>query len=461
MINQKLKEIHERHKMREKAKKWTPFFSNLLQYRAALLQDSNPQSKVKTMPLLEPNFFVPSYQATPDMNAAQKKADKTLVPAPQSLPVMVLSPVQAEVKAPSSKIQSKSEEPGTPAQVSVANSQTERQPQDPSDKTPSQAPAAQDESFPKPLVPKTKNLTGEPPKHLTLPLIRSKTGRIILPSSLKPRKLRSPASTRVTVSSFMCGVIFLQTSFLLFLIVNQGFFTLMVMKAKQKGEDGQGDQQPSDVDSSKNTDGSSLLKSDHPSESRLVFKNCKAGQSSNSKLSLSSLKCPVVKIPPITNSNQISQRDAVPSLVRRGRGRPRKRVVTPDTTPVSEKEYPDVEEDSSESETSIMVKEKQKKKIVLEVANDAPAVLTAKRGRGRPPKKKQGMRSLPASGAASSPSQSNEDSPKLRSQSTPKTASLHEDTSRPLTRGALGKDFPSAKKRSWIDIEKELGLEYE
>ena len=30
---------------------------------------------------------------------------------------------------------------------------------------------------------------------------------------------------------------------------------------------------------------------------------------------------------------------------------------------------------------------------------------------------------------------------------------------RPLTRGALGKDFPSAKRRSWIDVEKELGLD--
>lgn len=451
MIKQKMKEIHERHKMREKAKKWTPFFSQLLQSRAALLQGSNPQSKVKTMTLLEPDFFVPSYQARPDVNAAQKNTDKTLVPTPQSLPVMVLSPVQAEVKAPSSQIQSKSGEPCTPAQVSVVNSQTECQPQGPSDKISSPAPAAQDESSLKLLVPKTKNLTGEPPKHLTLPLIRSKTGRIILPSSLKPRKLRAPASTRVTVSSFMCGVRFLQTSFLLFLIVKQGFFTLMVMNTKQKGEDGQGDQQPSDLDSSKNTDGSSLLKSDHPSESRLVLKNCKIGQSSNSNLSLSSLKRPLVKIAPISNSDQIRQRDAVK---RRGRGRPRK-------TPVSEKEYPDVEEDSCESETSIVAKEKQNKKIILEVAGDAPAVLTAKRGRGRPPKKKQEMWSPPATGAVSSPSQSNEDSPMLRSQNTPKTAILHVDTSRPLTRGALGKDFPSAKKRSWIDTEKELGLEYE
>lgn len=249
----------------------------------------------------------------------------------------------------------------------------------------------------------------------------------------------------------MCGVIFLQTSFLLFLIVKQGFFTLMVMNTKQKGEDGQGDQQPSDLDSSKNTDGSSLLKSDHPSESRLVLKNCKIGQSSNSNLSLSSLKRPLVKIAPISSSDQIRQRDAVK---RRGRGRPRK-------TPVSEKEYPDVEEDSCESETSIVAKEKQNKKIILEVAGDAPAVLTAKRGRGRPPKKKQEMWSPPATGAVSSPSQSNEDSPMLRSQNAPKTASLHVDTSRPLTRGALGKDFPSAKKRSWIDTEKELGLEYE
>lgn len=204
MITQKMKEIHERHKMREKAKKWTPFFSQLLQSRAALLQGSNPQSKVRTTTLLEPDFFVPSYQARPDVNAAQKKADKTLVPTPQSLPVMVLSPVQAEVKAPSLQIQSKSGEPCTPAQVSVVNSQTECQPQGPSDKIPSQAPAAQDESSLKLLVPKTKNLTGEPPKHLTLPLIRSKTGRIILPSSLKPRKLRAPESQ----SPHLCVVLY-------------------------------------------------------------------------------------------------------------------------------------------------------------------------------------------------------------------------------------------------------------
>lgn len=454
MIKQKLKEIHERQKMREKTKKWTPFFSHLLQSRAALLQGSNAQPKVKTMPLLEPDFFVAPYQAKPDANTAQEKADKPVVPTPQSLPVMMFTPVQAEVKAPSSQIQSKSGEPCTPAQVSVVSSQTECQPQGPSDKTPSQAPAAQDESSPKPSAPETKNPTGAPPKHLTLPLIRSKTGRIILPSSLKPRKLRAPVSTRVTVSSFMCGVIFLPTSFLLFLIVNRGVFTLMLMNTKQKGENGQGDQQPSDLDSSKNTDGSSLLKPDPPSESRLVFQNCKTGQSSDSKLGL---QHPFVKTAPITKSDQIRQTDVV---ARRGRGRPRKRVVTPDTTPVSE-EYPDVEEDSSESETSIVVKEKQNKKIILEVANDAPAVLTAKRGRGRPRKTKQETCSLPDTGAASSPSQSSEDIPVLRFQNAPKTANLHVDTSRPLTRGALGKDFPSAKKRSWIDVEKELGLECE
>lgn len=492
--------------MREKTMKWSPFFSHLLQSRAALLQAPDPQSKLKTMPLLETDFFIAPYQASPHTTAAQNKEEQTPTPTPHPLPLAVSSPAQAEVSAPSPQTQNKPDEPGAPAQSSMANSQTECQPQGPSVTATSQTPAAQDGASPTSSAPNSSNPSVQPTKRFTLPLIRSKTGRIILPSSLKPSKLRPPAPR---VSSFMCIIIFSQIYFLLFLTVGQGFYTLMVMNTKQKGEDG--DTQPSDVDS--------LLKSANPSESgRVLEEEDKTVRFSNPKLKRLAVKAPLAKLatlnksiigPPVApkaaensqeggsvsclsfnHGRQIPtavEPDPSPGSVRRGRGRPRKNPITPVTPvpPVSENEKPTVVEDSSktrlsESKTSILVEERQSKKIIVVVAKDTPAVVNdspvpVKRGRGRPPKKKQEIWSPPATGAGSSPSKSNEDSPMWLSRSfkspdaspkrSPATASLqvHMKTSRPLTRGALGKDFPSAKKRSWIDVEKELDpeLEYE
>lgn len=506
MIKDKLKEIYERQKMREKTMKWSPFFSHLLQSRAALLQAPDPQSKLKTMPLLEPDFFIAPYQASSHTTAAQNKVDQTPMPTPHPLPLAVSSPAQAEVSAPPPQTQNKPDEPEAPAQSSMANSQTESQPQAPSVTATSQAPAVQDGASTTSSAPNSNNPSVQPTKRFTLPLIRSKTGRIILPSSLKPSKLRPPAPR---VSSIMCIIIFSQIYFLLFLTVGQGFYTLMVMNTKQKGE--VGDTQPSDVERS------SLLKSAHPSESGRVLEEDKTLRSSNPKLKRLAVKAPLAKLDLLNKSitgrpvapkaaencqeggsvsclsfnhgRQIPtavEPDPSPGFVRRGRGRPRKNPITPVTPvpPVSEKEKPTVVEDSSktrlsESETSILVEERQSKKIIVVVAKDAPAVVNdspvpVKRGRGRPPKKKQEMWSPPATGAGSSPSKS-EDSPMRPSRSfkspdaspkkSPATASLQVNmkTSRPLTRGALGKDFPSAKKRSWIDVEKELDpeLEYE
>lgn len=492
MIKHKLKEIYERQKMREKTMKWSPFFSHLLQSRAALLQAPDPQSKLKTMPLLEPDFFIAPYQASPHTTAAQNKVDQTPMPTPHPLPLAVSSPARAEVIVPSPQTQNKPDEPGSPAQSSMANFQTECQPQGPSVTATSQAPAAQDEASPTSSAPNSNNPSVQPTKRFTLPLIRSKTGRIILPSSLKPSKLRPPAPR---VSSFICIIIFSQIYFLLFLTVGQGFYTLMVMNTKQKAEGG--DTQPSDVDSSKNGERSILLKSAYPSESGRVSEEDKTVRSS--KIKRLAVKAPKaaensqeggsVSCLSFNHGRQIPtavEPDPSPGFVRRGRGRPRKNPITPVTPvpPVSENEKPTVVEDSSkthlsESETSILVEERQSKKIVVVVAKDSPAVVNdspvpVKRGRGRPPKKKQEMWSPPAMGAGSSPSKP-EDSPMWLSRSfkspdaspkrSPATASLQVNmkTSRPLTRGALGKDFPSAKKRSWIDIEKELDpeLEYE
>lgn len=82
-----------------------------------------------------------------------------------------------------------------------------------------------------------------------------------------------------------------------------------------------------------------------------------------------------------------------------------------------------------------------------------------KRGRGRPRKTRvhpgdssdDGATWLPGVGLSSDGS----------SKCTPaRSARLSDRNSRrPLTRGALGKDFPSAKKRSWIDVERELEVD--
>lgn len=281
----------------------------------------------------------------------------------------------------------------------------------------------------------------------------------------------------------------------------------MVMDAKQKGEDGMVDMKPYDTDSSKNRE-SSLFKSDHNSESKSILEEDKTIRSLNPRLKRLAIKPPLaelallnksITVPPVApqdgeNSQeggavaslkkplQLSclsfnhppavEPEPSPSVVHRGRGRPRKNPVP--VSPDKETENPSVVDGYSKSETSILVEERQSKKIILEVTKDTPAKVgdnpvPVKRGRGRPSKKSVQLWSPPLMEAGSSPSKSNEDSPVSRSfkspdaDTKPATASQHVDknTSRPLTRGSLGKDFPSAKKRSWIDVEKELDPEFE
>lgn len=88
-------------------------------------------------------------------------------------------------------------------------------------------------------------------------------------------------------------------------------------------------------------------------------------------------------------------------------------------------------------------------------ASDYPGYpAPAKPRRGRPPKKRPANSQTPSAKRTSS----DDDSPVRFSiggfSSTKAEGEAY--ASRPLTRGSLGKDFPSAKKRSWIDVEKEL-----
>lgn len=281
--------------------------------------------------------------------------------------------------------------------------------------------------------------------------------------------------------------------------------------------------QPSDVDSCKNQE-KSFSEPDVPSdsESSHILEEDKTVQSSDSKPKRSGVTAPLTElallnksifVPPVAlqaveNSQEGGtavglnktlataclsfqrvrqiptsvepEPDPSPPVVRRRRGRPRKNPVTP----VGENEKHTVAEDAnksvSESETSILDEERQSEKMPLEEARaeDTPGTVSdnpvpVKRGRGRPPKKSAQLWSPPLMRARSSPSKSNEDSPvrlsrRFKSPDTkPKESPARTtllgagNSSRPLTRGALGKDFPSAKKRSWIDVEKELEPELE
>lgn len=116
---------------------------------------------------------------------------------------------------------------------------------------------------------------------------------------------------------------------------------------------------------------------------------------------------------------------------------------------------------------------------VLKINPAPPAVEKPRRGRGRPPK----LRHVPVPGKRGrgrprktnevlndgDPEDSSDDGTtwrppmcsSLNGKCTPVRSSRLSDRNsrRPLTRGALGKDFPSAKKRSWIDVERELEVD--
>lgn len=467
LIKHKLKEICERQKIREKTKKWRPFFSQLLQSRAALLQTTTPQSKPRTTPLLQPDFFMTPSQANPlkSSPAAQNGVDQTPMPIPPSVLPAVSSPAQVEVTAASPQAENEPGEPGATARVSLSSSQTECQSQVPAVTATLQVTTAEDEASPTSSTPNSNKPSFRPSQSVTFPLIRSKTGRIILPSSLKR--------------------------------LGQGFYTLVVMNPKKKGENGEVSMQPSDVDQSRNREKSFSI-SDQPtdSESSRILEEERTEQSSNSEPKRSpallnkSTFVPLMAPQAVENSQEggavlvLNKTPAAPSgepqpdgstpVVRRGRGRPRKYPITP----ISENEQRTVVKDTNKS-ASPQVKDGQSQNITLKLAKDTPGTVRdipvlVKRCRGRPPKKKSAQRgSPPITRAGSSPLRPNKDSPVRLSRSftspdtKPKespaaTTLLGEmNTSRPLTRGALGKDFPSAKKRSWIDVEKELEPELE
>ncbi|CAK6962645.1 MAX gene-associated protein [Scomber scombrus] len=508
LIKQKVNEICEKQKARERAMKMTPF-SVLLQTRAALLQAS--ASQPETQPDTYTFTFQPHLHPTPPQNnvhPVMSLRQPNLHKAPTHCSVRAShsqaesSPAQAEVTAPplqtekepgehvtsaqvtqhQSQLESHQEASLDPAQITTPNTQMECQPQAHSVTATPQVTADKDGALPISSTTKSKENPAQP---LALPLIRSKTGRIILPSSLKP--------------------------------TGAGFYTLMVMKAKQKGKD---DDVSTDVDSSKYQE-RTKSESEHHSDTESIhtLEEDKTVQSSNfeskhpatttplSELALlnksifvSSMALQPVETPEVgtvmglnktlatacLNFNPLKhvpfyaepQPYSIPPVMGRRRGRPPR---NPDTS-VSEGE----KKVKKKRETPILVEKtsqnsNESEKMTLEMTKTGvvgynPVVV--KRGRGRPPKSKLAQSLSPqVMQAVGSLSKSGEDSPfrithnfkrpETKSKESPEADAFPGDVSksRPLTRGALGKDFPSAKKRSWreleSDVEKELEPELE
>ncbi|KAK5853185.1 hypothetical protein PBY51_006996 [Eleginops maclovinus] len=453
-IKQKLNEICKRQKIRDKTREW-PYFSNLLQSRAADLRTSALNTELKHRRRVHPDFQRLPSQANPLQVAAQRNMMSLPQPDLQSDPAQP-SELKTIPRVPS--LQATPQKTVDPLQVleslaQVCNTNIKSESESKSKSKSTHVPT---------YSPKEK--PAEPLKPLALPLIRSKTGRIILPSSLKP--------------------------------LGHGFYTLTVMQPREKGEEDE--VSPSaDVQPSENQDKSM---SDHELtldfENSCLFEDEQTVQPSNSKPNSSGLKPHQVElalfdksisVPSVTPNAVVKSQEGcpatdmnkslqtaclsfqpvkpipapvVPPVIRRGRGRPRKDSLSP---------YGATLQHERLSEKMTVALGEMQAYDSPGVVSDNPVLL--KRGRGRPPKHKTTQRlSPPGLKAGGSPSSSNKDSPVRKTvlgfkspKESPATTTGDGDASayRPLTRGALGKDFPSAKKRSWIDVEKELDPELE
>ncbi|XP_047430369.1 MAX gene-associated protein [Mugil cephalus] len=464
LITLKLKEICDRDKRREKTMKWRPVFSQLLQSKAALLQAIAPEPKPQPPPQPQSNSLTP-VQAKPPVTLSKNNVHSFLSLLQARLQkTAAQSRVNTPVPAPHSQPQAASSE-AAPSSSTVQQVVSLHVSQRPSKleglKEAARgdvATGAQDGASPSTNC---NNPEARPPIPLTIPIVRSKTGRIILPSSLKP--------------------------------IGQGFYRLMVMKPKEKGED---DEASPSVDPLKNQekifpasykpleDKSACSGAESLAKLALINKSISvplvdlktkeksqeqvSAVSLNTSLPPSPLTCNSVQTPAVVEPEPDPKPDPSPPVARRQMGRPRKNPVPS----VSKNEKPTVEEEArktEKSEVSALVEERRGGKIrakrkaadTSKVA-DSPAQDKPQRGCR---KNSVRLQRIPVTRAAKSTSISSEDSPVKRRSSGFKSpdASTTFSSSRPLTRGALGKDFPSAKKRSWIDVEKELepDVEYE
>ncbi|XP_029902719.1 MAX gene-associated protein isoform X2 [Myripristis murdjan] len=442
LIKIKLKEIYKRKKLRESGNGMVPFSPcQRQQPKAPEPQTTAHNTESQPTPLPQPEVPVP-HSPTPAQVTAQEPRLKL-----QSQPQNVLTPATAKVialpsqeedqlQAPAASVQvtedqstaeDRHEALETPPQVTASHSQMEDQA--------SSAPATlqvteTQDGLQTPLSP-TQVLSPQSDAHpqssvcpLTLPLIRSKTGRIILPSCLKP--------------------------------LGQGFYTITLMGANQKGKNSDVSSSPqmlsSDLDSSKEQERISFeseqpsdisQKAKNPGNSHTVEKVKKSSPLGHKTAKRRGLKRPSVELSRLNKSiilptvalqpletnlqgdrmlglnrnmttaclsfNPLSPSTAPEpapetepepssSVVRRRRGRPRKHPVTPDQpgkNPVEETNDPVEESSSLVEETKTQAEDNP---VNVPQVQDTP--VPVKRGRGRPVRKKRGNLSSTTAGTA-------------------------------------------------------------
>ncbi|TNN40165.1 MAX gene-associated protein [Liparis tanakae] len=483
LIRDKLKDICEKQKVKEKKAEWNPFFSNLLE-STALVQSTILYSKPPppAKPLLEPDFFRTLLQnKKPQPHAVKNKLASLLesnlkralgqsgeLPPPKSaeapVPRVVVSaptPQGGQQFQAVEEAQEKKKNIGSPAPGAAPASQT---------LTWVAAPARDAAAGPDEASSSSAPPSDTPPQSFSLPLIRSKTGRLILPSSLKP--------------------------------LGHGFYTLMVMEPR-KGEEDQvvSTVKPGDVgeSSGKQPESSSELDRRLDSGSDRIPEGDKTAQASNSSPTPPGAAAPAVEPPPLFTKAAFMPAAALlqvaesglrgatgaptaclsfkpvkdvpvpvpapaaepepsPPVLNRCRGRPRKTPTHPEVNPAAGN-------DGDKRKASLLDEDEPNKKMktdATETFSSWGKLKIGKRRPGRPPKskkKKPAQMWIPkAVQAPSVPRASKEDGSVPNGFKSPHSKPR---ATRPLTRAALGKDFPSAKRRSWIDVEKELEPEME
>ncbi|KAF7656799.1 hypothetical protein LDENG_00035930 [Lucifuga dentata] len=500
LIRQKLLEICEKQKLREQMRMvLPPFFSHLLRKKSTLLHPDTHQAKSWLTPRSQAEQLAPPAQiSVPQATSTPRNLHQAVEPeakasAPPSRTEDQTGGPVASVQVPQNNqgIKNEQEIPRASSLVNLPNFKMEDQSQAPSVQVRNEPPppvvktedgcpttSVQVRNEPPPPVVKTEDgcpttsvqVRNEPPPPVvktedgcpttsvqvrneppppaeilsaqpyTVPLIRSKTGRLILPSSLKPS--------------------------------SQGFYRLVIMNDNQKGERSSSSQtQKNQVRSLPEPvppldSGSSRTMEKVNVSSPFADKRIKLTNSAASGSTLS----PLIKIVNLNKSIYSTQVALQPVEKSREGGSTQGFIKT-----MAASSFSRVPASPCGN--------------ISKVKNHSAPV---KRPRGRPPKKKWRV-GCPAAGARAQPknttpinrtpitqtgsslSQSSQPvsspvrqpdgmkSPNVRAKESPPGNVRAGDiaTSRPLTRGALGKDFPSAKKRSWIDVEKELEQEFE
>ncbi|XP_027896614.1 MAX gene-associated protein isoform X3 [Xiphophorus couchianus] len=471
LIESKLKEIFERQKQREKNMKWKPFFSQLLQSKAALLQATAPSSDPQPSSQPKPDPSPPgqahlseaakkNLQKLMSLFRPSKKPEKALEQSvnnkfKQDVPTKVSIVVPRQFVKATLKTEAQRKEPGAsdqPASKSEDNQKASENPDQNGSGLPTsvandsqlQDKMAVEGASTKPGTSGVKRTTiVVPSRPLSLPLIRSKTGRLILPSSLKP--------------------------------LGQGYYTVMFMDSKKKGE---GDEASSSanaeqslVDPSKSLE-KTTSDSNQPSDS-----DPKSSGSASPLADLAFLNRAIALPPLDLQASEANQGRPVPILVRTSSGhiclKPVGQIRRPppanpeqdsnlDKSRFSKSQVSHLTTDATETKLAQTNRSDSYMHRLAELKQGDITVekMKGKRGRGRPPGKKtaQGRGAAVKRGRSQD---SDDDSPvKFTIASLKRSSSPNSQgegfTSRPQTRGSLGKDFPSEKKRSWIDMEKEL-----